>query len=185
MFQREVVSLFQSNQLIELFFPIVSLLINIFLQLSINYFNKKCGILKSEYFGFIGGLLFLIFFEGFFNYFFFTKAIQVEIIMITNIIIYSCLGYCYFHFINLAITARRTRLIRLLYSHKGGLTYPEILQSYNGKKMIDNRINRLIGSGQIVKKGNNYFIGNSTMLFITKIVLLLKIIIIGKKSEFS
>ena len=72
MFQIQVDSLHQDNQLFELFIPLGSFIINVFIQLSMNYFNKKCGLLKSEYYGFIGGLLFLIFFEGLFNYLFFT-----------------------------------------------------------------------------------------------------------------
>ena len=107
------------------------------------------------------------------------------LIVIANIIIYCCLGYCYFHFVNLSVTARRIRLLRLIYSHDKGLTYPEILRMYNGKKMIDNRIERLIGSGQIKKNGNRYFIANPTMLLISKIILLLKLIVIGKRSEFD
>ena len=185
MFQILVDSLHQANQLFELFIPLGSFIINVFIQLSMNLFNKKCGLLKSEYYGFIGGILFLIFFEGLFNYFFFTKVIQLEIVIITNILIYCCLGYCYFHFINLSVTARRIRLLRLIFSHEKGITYPEILKVYNAKIMIDNRLKRLVDSGQIVKNRKNYFIGNSTMLVITKIVLLLKIIVIGKKSEFD
>ena len=77
-------------------------------------------------------------------------------------------------------TGRRKKSIARVWLKKGGGAI-----FVNGKKMIDNRIKRLVGSGQIVKKGNNYFIGNLTMLFITKIVLLAKIIIIGKKSEFN
>ena len=176
-----------SYQIIVLFIPVVSFFINIITQLSVNLFNNKCGLLKSEYYGFISGFLFLCFFEGFFSYYIYSSFIHREIISIaiTNIIIYCCLGYCYFHFVNLAVTARRIRLLRLIYSHDKGLTYPEILRMYNGKKMIDNRIKRLIGSGQIEKNGKTYFIANRTMLLISEMILLLKLIVIGKKSEFD
>jgi len=107
------------------------------------------------------------------------------LIVIANIIIYCCLGYCYFHFVNLAITARRIKILRLLYAHNKGLTYHDILNKYDAKEMIDNRIDRLIGSGQINIYDGRFIIGNSTMLFISKIILLLKMLIIGKKSEFD
>ena len=176
-----------SYQIIVLFIPVVSFFINIITQLSVNFFNNKCGLLKSEYYGFISGFLFLCFFQGFISYNIYSSFIYREIIsiVITNIIIYCCLGYCYFHFVNLAVTARRIRLLRLIYSFEEGLDYPEILKRYNGKKMIDNRIKRLIGSGQIEKHGEKFFIGNSTMLMISNIILLFKLIVIGKKSEFD
>jgi len=173
-----------TDQIIELFIPLVSFFINIVIQLSINKFNKNCGLLKSELYGFVIGLLFQIFFEVYYNYLSFIYR-DTMLIVIANIIIYCCLGYCYFHFVNLAITARRIKILRLLYAHNKGLTYHDILNKYDAKEMIDNRIDRLIGSGQINIYDGRFIIGNSTMLFISKIILLLKMLIIGKKSEFD
>ena len=71
-------------------------------------------------------------------------------------------------------------------SHRHWQTLDKVLCSFlTSKKMIDNRMIRLIGSRQIIKNGDKYFIGNETMLLISKLILFLKLVVIGKKSEFD
>jgi hypothetical protein len=98
---------------------------------------------------------------------------------------YSALGYCYFHFVNLGETARRIRLLRELSESKNGLSVNEILERYNAKEIIENRLNRLLKSGQVVYKNNRYYIGKPVMLFMSKMILFAKRFILGKSSEFD
>ena len=102
-----------------------------------------------------------------------------------NFIIYASLGYCYFHFINLGETARRIRILREIYDSKDGLTMEEILQKYNSKEIVDKRIGRLINNGQVLYKNGRYYIGNPTMLIITKIIVAMKLLLLGRRSEFD
>ena len=102
-----------------------------------------------------------------------------------NLLVYSALSYCYFHFINLCLTARRIRLVRDLFGAPGGLTLAQILESYNARDMVKKRVQRLLGSGQIVEQNGRYFVGKPVILFAARIMVILKFIFLGKGSEYD
>jgi hypothetical protein len=126
----------------------------------------------------------LLFFELFASWTFLDN-LDIFFSFLSNLIVYSCLGFCYFNFITLGETARRIRLLRELTESPKGLTLGEIDQRYNAKIIIQNRINRLLNNKQVILKNDRYFIGNPTVLMISKIFILLKIIFLAKKSEFG
>jgi hypothetical protein len=161
--------------LAEIFSPIICFIVNVLMQVVMCRYKLSKGMLKTELTGFLSGLLFL------FLNLIFQSYISVYI-LIVNLIIYTALSYCYFHFINLSVTARRIRIVRELYQYENGLTKTEILRKYNAKDMVENRINRMINSGQIITKNDRLYIGKPILLLIAKIMVLLKIIIIGRKS---
>lgn len=170
---------------IQPFLPLVFFCANVCLQLLSNRLVIRLGVLKSELLGFSAGLAGILLVE---LYLYRAGGIPiVDLVGLTaaNIVIYSALAYCYFHFVNLAITARRIRLLRDIYLSGDGLTMDEILAQYSAKDMIDNRIGRLLGSGQIALRGGRFFIGKPIVLLIDKIIVALKLFIIGKKSEFD
>jgi len=105
--------------------------------------------------------------------------------LICNALIYACLSYNYFHFVNLGETARRIRIIREIYDSPNGLTKEEILQRYNAREILGLRMGRLLSKGQIHLKEGRYFINNPTMLAISNIIIFLKKAILGKVSEFD
>jgi hypothetical protein len=113
------------------------------------------------------------------------STINVFSVLITNLIIYLSLSYCYFHFVNLAVTARRIRLLRDLNNSEDGMTMDEILLQYNSRDMVQNRIERLVNSGQVIYKNNRYYIGRPAMLWSARIILIMKQLVLGKKSEFG
>lgn len=160
--------------------PIFAFSINVVTQILCVRFVMN-GLLKSLFSGFAVGLLNLLFIQ------LFTAFLNVALLpnLIVNIIIYSSLGYCYFHFINLGETARRIRILRELYDSDGGLTLEEILKLYNAKKMVELRLQRLLGNGQVILKDGMLFIGKPVLLLISKTILLMKLIILGQKSEFD
>lgn len=166
---------------IHFFIPILGFIVNVIMQLLSVRLIPALGILRSVFAGFaIGGLSILsagIYFSGAGH-----NAISY---IITNIIIYGALGYCYFHFINLGITARRIRILRELYASEGGLTLNELLKQYNAGNMISKRLDRLLGSGQIVCMSDRYHIGKPVMLLMSKAIVAMKLIILGKRSEFD
>ena len=102
-----------------------------------------------------------------------------------NLLIYAALGYCDVHFINLGETARRIRILRELYETPEGLSQEEILKHYNAKHVVDMRLRRLLGNGQIIERQGRYYIGSPVMLFIAKSITALKFVILGKRSEFD
>jgi len=157
---------------------IISLLINICSQLLIFRYIPRLALLKSIFLGFSMGFLGLFMLE-----FYYFKISSYN--FFTNFIIYSALGYCYFNFVTLGETARRIRLLTELYNVKEGLSISELMERYNSKHMIELRINRLLYNGQIIERNGRYYIGNPIILLITKIIVMMKLIFLGKKSEFD
>jgi hypothetical protein len=165
--------------------PIIGLSINIFSQIFCFRCRKSIGLLKSIFSGFIAGFFCVILLEVsvFFNALISWKdAISFSIV---NMIIYFFLSYCFFHFINLGETARRIRILREIQESRCGLSMNEILMRYNAEEIIEKRLNRLINNGQIIYKSNKYFIGKPMMLLIAMVIRTIKLILIGRKSEFD
>jgi hypothetical protein len=164
--------------------PVIGLMLNVFTQV-ISFRYIKVSLLNSLVLGFMIGL-FLVFGEEFYSHFVAAQSVEEFLWLATvNFLTYSALAYCYAHFINLGEGARRIRIIRELYKSETGLTLDELLKIYDCRQMVENRINRLIRSGQIVLRNNRYFIGKPTMLFIARIILVMKLIVLGKRSEFE
>jgi len=161
--------------------PILSLCFNILTQIfSYKYILRK-ELLKSEYLGCLCGFILLIVCE---------LAIREDLfkewlfLVFANLIIYACFSYCYFTFINMGETARRIRLLRELYDAPFGLTGEEILKRYNAEEVINIRMNRLLNNGQIVLRNGRYYIGSPIMLLISRMIVFMKIIVLGRESEF-
>jgi len=160
--------------------PIVAFSINVAMQIMCIRFVMK-GLLKSLFSGFAIGLLSLLFVQLISA--FLGKTFLPNFTV--NIIIYSSLGYCYFHFINLGETARRIRILRELYDSNGGLTLDVILKRYNAKKMVELRLQRLLSNGQVILKDGRLYNGKPVLLLMSKTILLMKSILLGQKSEFD
>jgi hypothetical protein len=165
--------------------PIFSLAINILSQICIFRIFPKKGLLNSVFLGFFIGLFILFVFE--FCIVLAQPTLTKEnIAMLTvHLLTYVSLGYCYFHFINLGETARRVRILRELSVAPGGLSLEGILSHYNAKEIIELRLQRLLANGQIIAKEDKYYIGKPLMLWMAKIVVAFKFILLGKKSEFD
>ncbi len=162
--------------------PLVSFIVSILFTLCFVYLFKSIGVLKSEILSFFIGLFFLILLNIIVISNYLEFNLESVSILFLNCVIYSSLGYCYFHFNNLSITARRIRLLREIHSSEAGLSESEILERYNSHKMVEMRIGRLLGSGQIVIKNEKYFIGKPVVLLIAKIIVSMKYIFLGKKT---
>ena len=171
--------------LVHIFSPIFGLFLSAVIQILGCRYLKTLGVLKSVFLGFVCGILCLFVIEAAFLWSANRNRMDVLGEVLVNTITYGALGYCYFHFINLGETARRIRIIRELYDSKTALSMDEILNRYSSKTVIEKRINRLLHNGQIVYRHSRYFIGNLTMIRISKIILFMKYGLLGKKSEFD
>lgn len=170
---------------LQISISIVGFVSDVFIQLFSFRFIKSLSLLKSEFLGFAFGFLCIFLIE---LYFFYTKIVapyDFLPFLVANLIIYSALGHCYFTFINLGETARRIRILRELYDSGQGLSLDEILERYDAKEIIERRIARLLNNGQILFKDGKYYIGNPLMLFIAKVIVVLKLLLLGKRSEFN
>ncbi len=172
-------------QYLHVFIPVLGLMINILVQVGGFRYLGNLTLLKSVILGFGVGLISVIGCEG---YVFGDEAVlhgELVPLMIVNLLIYSALGYCYFHFINLGETARRIRILRELAEVPEGLTLKEILDRYNARQIVTMRIHRLLHNHQIIEQDGRYYIGNPVMFWIATSMALLKWVIFQKTNEFN
>lgn len=151
--------------------PVLGLLINTAVQIIVS--RAGCSLLRSVFAGFGAGFLIVAVLSG------------MTLNLPGDLICYCALGYCYFHFINLGETARRIRLIRELYEHAEALSEDELLSFYNSREILAVRMKRLLGNGQLLFKDGRYLTGRPTMLLISRLIMLMKLIVTGKESEFG
>ena len=147
--------------------------------------SSNIGLLNSLFLGFISGVLLLSILELRISLTGLIPAKETIALFIAHLITYVSMGYCYFHFVNLSETARRIRILRELRDSPEGLDLDQLLARYNARDIIERRIQRLIKNGQIILKNDKYYIAKPVMLLIANILLVLKWIILGKKSEFD
>jgi len=162
---------------------VIGLIVNMLVQVISLRYISNLGLLKSVYVGAVTGLVSVCTVETYISMSMFQSLNKFSATLIANFIIYMSLCYCYFHFINLGETARRIRILREIYDSEEGLSMTEILERYNAKEIFEKRINRLLNNGQIVDKNGKYYIGNPVMLLIAKVIVTMKIFLIGKKCE--
>lgn len=100
-----------------------------------------------------------------------------------NLVLYLALTYGYFHFVNLGETARRIRLLRELVEAPGPLTRAEVLARYDGRSIVAVRLGRLLRKGQVRLEGGRYVIGRPLMLGMARLIVGLKLLVLGRRSE--
>jgi hypothetical protein len=162
--------------------PIISISSNILIQILSCRYVIKNELLKSIFSGFICGLAIFSLCE-YFTYTGLSNEWTAFVVM--NLIMYGCFSAIYFTVINMGETSRRIRLLRELYDSSQGLIKEQILAKYNAAEVIDRRMRRLLTNRQIIVREERYYVGRPAMLFISKTVILLKILITGKTSEFE
>ena len=165
--------------------PVIGLMLNVIIQVCGFRYILNLTLLKSVMVGFVSGFLSVVGVEWYLGV---VTPASVKVLLAhltVSLLIYSALGYCYFHFINLGETARRIRILRELYEAQDGLSLEEILERYNAQSIVALRIQRLVHNGQIRAQQNRYVIGSPVMVFIAKSMTLLKRCILGKTNEFD
>jgi len=161
--------------------PIIALGINVIAQVVIFKLDKRHKLLRSVFIGFAAGALSVGTVESFIVL---TTSVSIEKFipaLFVDTATYFALGYCYFHFVNLGETARRIRLLRELYDAPGGLTEEQILSKYNAKEIVSIRLTRLLNNNQIILRDARYYVANSVMVFISKALVFMKLVILGKR----
>jgi hypothetical protein len=165
--------------------PAVGLSVDVAAQIALFRGCRAIGLLRSEFGGFIAGAAA-------------TAALSWRAAMarplpstegiaflVANLAIFAALGYGYFHFVNLGETARRVRILRELAAAGGTLTREELFRRYNGAEIVRIRLERLLATGQIVLRNGCYCIGNHTLLRMARLIQLMKLLLLGKRSEFD
>lgn len=84
-------------------------------------------------------------------------------------LVYSFIGYIYFHFFNMTETARRIRIMTEL-ATRGPMKADEIVDAYDDSDITDVRIERLLSMGQIREVEGRYRLGGR-FLYIVALAL--------------
>jgi len=169
----------------HIFAPVFGLLTNVIVQLTRARYAKGQGLLCSVFEGFLSGYATVIAIEG--AHFLSTKPNWMEIAgeITLSTITYLALGYGYFHFVNLGETARRVRIMRELWESENGLSINELLERYSASEILNMRLQRMINNRQIVLRNGRYYIGRPVMLYMAKTIVMMKLVLLKKRSKFE
>jgi hypothetical protein len=165
--------------------PISGLALNATVQVASFRIRPSIGLLRSEYLGFAAGFACVAGIAG---------AAMVApsgtgspadaaFRALLSLCCYAALGYCHFHFVNLGETARRIRLLRELHEAGGALSHPDLVARYGAREIVERRIARLLGTGQVVLCEGRYHIRNPLVLTIARGMMALKMVLLKKGSE--
>lgn len=160
--------------------PILGMLINVLVHVIVSRFNQGRSQMKCLISGFIFGLICVVAVSLIAH----CKQINnldFTAYLLSGCIAYSALAYIYFHFININIASLRVRILQEIINSKEGLTQEGILSHYNAEQMLDNRIDRLVASNQLVEKQGIYYLGsNRIFLILFWFFEVLKFIFLGR-----
>jgi len=169
----------------EFLTPVIGLIISVIVQIVIYRFFGSLGLLKSVFQGFFLGFVATLVIDIMILHDAQMPLMDVLSLGLMDLVTYTSLGYCYFHFINLGETARRIRIVREIQESPGGLSMEEIVARYGARHVVDIRLGRLLKKGQIIYRDGRYHIGQPSMLLMSRAIISMKVVLLGKKSEFE
>jgi hypothetical protein len=105
--------------------------------------------------------------------------------VVVDLLTYLACSYCYFHLVCLGQTSIRIRIYSEIAQSDAGLTWEEISRVYDSEQLMRLRFERLLGSGDIIEKNGRYYAGKRRLVYISRLIGVLKNIVIGKPSEFE
>lgn len=160
--------------------PFFGMIANILAHVVVSRFNLGRGQIKCLIAGFVFGLIctVIIFLTVYLKQ---PNDLDFIAYLLLGCISYSALAYVYFHFININIASLRIRILQEIIDSPDGLTQEGILSGYNVEQMLDNRIDRLVASNQLVEKEGIYRLGcNRTFLILFWFFEVWKFIFLGR-----
>jgi len=167
--------------LLDLTAPLFAFAANLALQLALRRSRNAGGRAAAEARGFVAGLLALTALSAL-GWGGAAGAVVALGVVVANGLIYVGLAYGFFHFVNLAVTARRVRLVRELRSHPDGLTLQQLLERYSAADMIELRLGRLLATGQIAERAGRYHLQGRSITTISRIMIGLKLLLLGRRT---
>jgi hypothetical protein len=85
-------------------------------------------------------------------------------------VVYACLSYCYFHLFSMSESARRIRILYVLFEG-GRIPRAEFSSRYGVKDMVFNRLDRLETIGQVERRDGRYFAKGGSVGLIGKVLI--------------
>jgi hypothetical protein len=91
-----------------------------------------------------------------------------------------CLGFCYFHFVNLGETSIRIRILKEFAAAQKGLGLEQIRQNYGEAALVQSRITRLIDAGALTINGEDIAVSSIKLKMIYSIMNKLRKLVFGR-----
>ncbi len=86
---------------------------------------------------------------------------------------------------NLGQTSVRIRIYSEIAARPGGISAQELTREYRDEALMEVRLQRLVESGDVVRKGDRYFVGRLRLVYLASIIFAAKRFVLGKASEFD
>jgi hypothetical protein len=99
---------------------------------------------------------------------------------LASALIYFCFCYVVFHFNNMGETARRIRLLRELVAAGRPLAFEEIVERYGANEIVQRRLDRLVGAGQVRAMDGRYVIADRSVYRMALIMNIAHRILFGR-----
>lgn len=164
--------------------PVCGLTINAVCQ--VIYFrlsSDRKKIQLSVLIGFLIGLISLLLFQYLFvwqQYSFLNECF----LLLTNVIIYLGLSFCYFGVIGLGLSLR-IRIMDIINNSLVQPSYDYVFDKFNPRSLFEKRIERLINGGQIKEIDGRLYSCDSLFKQLALLNAIFKKFFTGKKSEFD
>ncbi|HTV28824.1 MAG TPA: hypothetical protein VMF32_13645 [Xanthobacteraceae bacterium] len=104
----------------------------------------------------------------------------------STLILYGAWWYIFFlHFVQAFDSSLRVRLLVMLYEAGGRLPRAEVRRRLNDRRLLEVRLDRLVKDGYVVERGGHFFVVSTQIKALALFFRLLKVVLIGQRSEFS
>jgi hypothetical protein len=165
-----------------IFAPVAALAVNVLTQI-VAFRLQGRNFLHTIVVGFFAGLLTLIVAQCIFP----PGATAVDAYCnaaFVNVPIYAALSYGFFNFANLGQSSIRLRIYARIAGQSRGVSAAELVSEYNEVSLMNMRLQRLVESGDIVRRNDRYFLGRKRLVPIAHAIFAIKRFVLGKISEF-
>jgi hypothetical protein len=172
------------NPYLPLLPPICGLIINAVCQvLYCRLSSDQKKIQLSVLMGFGTGFISIVPFQYLFAWTQYS-FLNLCFLLLTNIIIYLGLSFCYFGVIGLGLSLR-IRIMDIISKSPMQPSYKYLSDKFNSLSLFERRLERLINGGQIREIGGNLYSRDSLFMRLALLNAIFKKFLTGKKSEFD
>ena len=113
------------------------------------------------------------------------SSLDTWAILAGALLIYGSLGFLFFNFVNAGESSIRVRVLRDLVRCPDGIPLDTLLREYDASAVFTLRMDRLISKGQVVARGQRYFIRRSLLAYAARFLKALKVLLLRRESEFD
>ena len=93
--------------------------------------------------------------------------------------------FVFMNFIQTSVSSLRVRILRELMSAGGACSRMALLERYSDRHLMDLRLDRLLQAGAVVERDGRLFVVSPALRATARFFRALKVIVLGRRSEFE